>query len=335
MCYDTVMKQKLPASVSLADVLAARQVIQPHIWHTPLLSSPALSGQSGNQVFLKLECWQRTGSFKVRGALNKLAALTPEERSQGIVTASAGNHGLGVVYASQMLGLPAATIFVPENASATKVNRLRTFDCRVHPAGTDYDTAHAIAEAYSRDHRAIYISAYDDPVVIAGQGTVGLEVMDDLPDADLLLVPVGGGGLIAGIAAVAKAVRPGVRIVGVQPDASPSAYLSLRDGHAHESYPAGPTICDGLAGGFGRVPFEVAAELIDEVLIVPEVDVRRAVGWLVAQEQLVVEGSGAIAVAPLLNGQLQARAQKVVAVLTGRNLDATLLRQILMEPTSQ
>jgi threonine dehydratase len=317
--------------LTLADVLSAFRRIESHVWHTPLLPSAPLSARAGGTVHLKLECWQCTGSFKVRGALNKLAILSPEEWARGIVTASAGNHGLGVAYASQVLGLPSATIFVPESAPAAKLRRLQSFDCQVRSAGADYDAAHGIAEAYAREQDALYISAYDDPVVIAGQATVGLEVLHDLPQADLLLVPVGGGGLIAGIAITAKAINPAVRIFGVQPEASPAAYLSLRDGHAYEAYPAGPTICDGLAGGFGRVPFEVAGDLIDEVLVVPEADIRHAVAWLLAHEQLIAEGSGAIAVAPLLGGQLDVEGRNVVAVITGRNLDKTLLREILAE----
>jgi threonine dehydratase len=319
----------------LPDVRAARKAIGPHVWRTPLLQSVGLSRRTGSQVHLKLECWQRTGSFKIRGALHKLAALSPEETARGVVTASAGNHGLGVAYASQALGHPPATIFVPAGAPAAKVDSLGGFDCEVRRAGADYDAAHAIAEAYAREQGAIYISAYDDPVVIAGQGTVGLEVMQDLPGADLLLVPVGGGGLIAGVALVAKAMNPAVRVVGVQPDASPAAYLSLRDGHAYETYPAGPTICDGLAGGFGRVPFELAGPQIDEIVVVPEAAVRWAVRWLLAEEQLVVEGAGAIAVAPLLTGQLAAEGRTVVALLTGRNVDAALLYEILGEDTNR
>jgi threonine dehydratase len=323
------MRQNELPPLRLSDVLAARLVMQPHIWHTPLPPSAALSELTNCNVFLK--CWQCTGSFKVRGALNKLSTLSPEEWARGIVTASAGNHGLGVAYASQVLGLPSATIFVPESAPTAKVQRLQSFDCQVHPAGADYDAAHGIAEAYAQEQGALYISAYDDPVVIAGQATVGLEVLQDLPQVDLLLVPVGGGGLIAGIAIAAKAINPAVRILGVQPEASPSAYLSLRDGYPYETYPAGPTICDGLAGGFGRLPFEIAGDLIDEVLIVPEADVRHAVAWLLGREQLVAEGSGAIAIAPLLGGQLDAEDQNVVAVITGRNLDTALLSEILVE----
>lgn len=318
-------------ALTAARVLSARQTIRPYLWHTPLLPSTALQRICGARVYLKMECWQRTGSFKARGALNRLAHLRPEDRTRQFVTASAGNHGLGVAYACQVWRLPAAVIFVPETTPRTKVNRLQTFDCRVHLAGPDYNTTHALAQAYAREHNALYISAYDDPIVIAGQGTVGLEIMEDLPDVDLLLVPVGGGGLIAGVASVVKALNPKVRIIGVQPEASPSAYLSLRDGRPYETYPAGPTICEGLAGGFGRVPFEIAAHLIDEIVLVPENEVRQAVGWLCAQEQIIVEGSGAIAVAPLLNGSMSVANAQVVAILTGRNVDAALLQEVLTE----
>ena len=319
-------------TIALADILAARRTIRPYVRRTPLTPSPFLSRASGGRVFLKLECWQQTGSFKERGALNRLAALTAEERARGIVTASAGNHGLGVAYAGQVLGLPPATIFVPENAPAAKIDRLATFDCQIRRAGADYDAAHAAAVAFAQERGALYLSAYDDPLVIAGQGTVGLEILEDRPQVDVLLVPVGGGGLIAGVAIAAKTIRPAVRLIGVQPEASPAAYLSLRDGRPYETYPAGPTLCDGLAGGFGRLPFQVAGALIDEILVVPEADVRRAVGWLAAQEQLIVEGAGAIAIAPLLNGMLDAKGQTVAALLSGRNLDAALLAEILKSP---
>ncbi len=321
--------------VTLLDILAARQVIGRHAWHTPLLHSESLSRRVGAPVYLKPECWQVTGSFKVRGALNKLASLSPGDLARGAVTASAGNHGLGIAYAARALladqDVPPVTVFVPETAAANKVQRLAALGCDLRVAGADYDAAHAFAEAHALERGALYLSAYDDPAIIAGQGTAGFEILEDLPGAGLLLVPVGGGGLIAGIAVAARAIQPGVRIVGVQPEASPSAHLSLRDGRPYETYPAGPTICDGLAGGFGRLPFEIARNLVDEIVVVPEADVRRAVAWLAGHEGLVVEGSGAIAVAPLLSGQLQVQDRRVVAVLTGRNLDASLLRQIMAE----
>lgn len=317
--------------VNLTDVLAARQTVAAHLWTTPLLRSAALSRLTGGDIHLKLECWQRTGSFKPRGALNKLASLSAGERAQGVVTASSGNHALGVAYASQVLGLSSVVVFVPIGAPAAKIDRLAAYSCQVRRVGDEYHATHALAEAYARERGSVYIPAYDDPVVIAGQATAGLEIVEALPEVDTLLVPVGGGGLIAGVAIAAKAINPAVRILGVQPEASPSAQLSLRDGRPYETYQAAPTICDGLAGGFGRVPFELAADLIDEVLVVPEEAVRRSVGWLLAHEQMVVEGAGAIAVAPLLTGQLDAAHRKVAAILTGRNLDASVLRDILSE----
>jgi threonine dehydratase len=322
--------------LSLEQVRAAATTIQPHIWPTPLLPSAGLSQRTGGQILLKMECWQVTGSFKVRGALNKLASLTPGERHGPLVTASAGNHGLGVAHASQRLHLPAPIIFVPSTAPAAKLERLAALPCKVRQAGPDYDAAHLCAELYAHQHNALYLSAYDDPAVVAGQGTVGLEILHELAHQppDLLLVPVGGGGLIAGVAVVAKALSPGIRLIGIQPAASPAAQLSLRDGHPYETYPASPTICDGLAGGFGRIPFEIASSLIDDILIVPEEEVRRAIAWLLTHEQLVTEGSAAIAVAPLLSGQLDVSGQRVVSILTGRNLDATLLLEILAEQHS-
>jgi threonine dehydratase len=314
-----------------ADVLSAQRIVERHVWHTPLVRSHALDALTGGEVYLKPECWQPTGSFKVRGAVRKLADLSPDQLARGVVTASAGNHGLGVAYASQVLHLPPPVVFVPENTPERKLQRLASFECQVRRAGADYDSTQPMAEAYAREHHAVYVSAYNDPVVVAGQGTAGLEVMRDLPDADLVLVPVGGGALIAGTALAAKAINPGTLVVGLQPEASPAAYLSLRDGSPYETYPAEATICDGLAGGFGRVPFDLAADLIDEIVVVPEPAIPLAVAWLLTQEQMVVEGSGAIAIAPLLTGQVDADGKKTVALLTGRNLNAKLLQEILKE----
>jgi threonine dehydratase len=279
-----------------------------------------------------LECWQHTGSFKVRGAISKLASLGQDELARGLVTASAGNHGIGLSYASAVLCLPKATIFVPESAPKTKVERLESLGSRIHKAGHDYDGAHASAVAYAHERGALYVSAYDDPVVIAGQGTVGMEILKDLPNENpVILVPVGGGGIVAGIALAARALGRAARILGLQPESSPSAFLSLRDGVPYETYDAGPTICDGLAGGFGRLPFELAGNLMERVLVVPERKVRRAVAWLLANEQILVEGSGAIAITPLLDQILDLEGETVVCVLTGRNIDASLVSEILGE----
>jgi threonine dehydratase len=312
-------------------ILQAQRRISPFIRPTPLVRSAYLSAQTGADVWLKLENRQPTGSFKVRGALNKIGLLTPEEKARGIVTGSAGNHGLGVAFAAQAWGDVSANVFVPVNAPRAKVDKLRHFDVTLHLEGDTYEAAHQAAEAFAQETGATYVQAYDDLDVIAGQGTAGLEILSDMPDSDLILVPVGGGGLIAGIATAAKAIHPGCRVIGLQPEASPAALLSLRDGTPYDPYDHEPTIADGLAGGFGAVPFYVARTLIDEILLASEADLRRATFTLLDREQLVIEPSGAIAVAPLLDGGLDVRGQTVVCVLSGGNLATTLLRDILVE----
>ncbi len=315
-------------------ILQAQRRIAPFIQPTPLVRSAYLSAQTGADVWLKLECRQPTGSFKVRGAVNKVGLLTPEEKARGIVTGSAGNHGLGVAFAAQSWGDVSADIFVQANAPRAKVDKMRHFDVTLHLEGDTYEAAHRAAEAFARETGATYVQAYDDLDVIAGQGTTGLEILSDLPDTDLILVPVGGGGLIAGVATATKAMHPGCQVIGLQPEASPAALLSLRDGIPYDPYDHEPTIADGLAGGFGAMPFYVARTLIDQVLLASEADLRRATFTLLDREQLVVEPSGAIAITPLLNGVLDVEGKTVVCVLSGGNLATTLLSDILVEFTS-
>lgn len=317
--------------LSLQDILFAQRNLSGLIARTPLEHSFLLSQQAGCQVYLKLENWQKTGSFKVRGAINKVASLIEEEKARGLVTASAGNHALGVAYAAQVWGNVPTTVFVPVNAPASKLKKLEEFECDVRLSGSFYDEAHHAAVHFEQLHGATYVHAYDDPLTIAGQGTVGLEIMEDLPQAEAILVPVGGGGLIAGIAVAAKAINPHVQVIGVQPEASPAAYLSLRDGHPYEEYAAAPTISDGLAGGFGRLPFEIASHLIDEIVLVSEEETRAAVFTLLELAQLVVEGAGAVGIAALLAGRVNLAGRKVVAVMSGANIDANLLFEIIVE----
>lgn len=320
-------------TLGLQPILQAHRRIAPFIRRTPLVRSAHLSARTGADVWLKLECQQPTGSFKVRGALNKVGLLTPEEKAHGLVTASAGNHGLGVAYAAQSWGDASADIFVQANAPRTKVDKLRHFDVTLHLEGDSYEAAHQAAEAFARETGATYVSAYDEVDVIAGQGTIGLEILTDLPDTDLILVPIGGGGMVAGVATTAKGMNPGCRVIGLQPEASPAALLSLRDGVPYDPYDHEPTIADGLAGGFGALPFYIARMLIDQVLLASEADMRRAIFTLLDREQLVVEASGAIAIAPLLNGSLDVAGQTVVCILSGGNIATSLLRDILAEFT--
>jgi threonine dehydratase len=315
----------------LPKILQTHQAIQPHIRQTPLIRSAWLSQQTGADVWLKLENWQPTGSFKIRGALSKLSRLTAAQRDQGIVAASAGNHALGVAYAAERLGGIRADIFVPETAPKAKIDKLAHYPVTLHQTGGSYEEAHQAAARFSAETGALEISAYDDEEVIAGQATAGLEIFRQRPQADVILVPVGGGGLIAGIATVATAFSPTCRIIGVQPEASPAALLSLQQGRAIDPYDHAPTLADGLAGGFGAVPFALAHDKIDEILLADETTMRRAIFTLLHHHQLVVEASGAIAIAPLLDGSVDLAGLTLVCLLSGGNLETAVLQNILGE----
>lgn len=312
----------------LHEIYLAQQRIAPYLTRTPLMRSTLLSTQLGCEVWLKLENRQYTGSFKPRGALNKILTLSAEERERGIVAASAGNHALGVAHAAQCLGLTKADLFVQANAAPAKIAKLRQYNVTLHLVGNLFDEAQAAAFEFAEKNGATYVSAYDDLGVIAGQGTIGLEIMQDLPDVDTIAVPVGGGGLIAGLATVAKSLNPAIRMIGVNPAASPSAYLSKHDGYPHETYENEPTLAHGLAGGFGRVPFMVGMMLIDEIVLVSEDEMKRGIAALIDSDQILLEASGVAGIAALLAGKIQG-ARKCACVLTGGNIDSDTLRSVL------
>jgi threonine dehydratase len=310
-----------------ADVEEAREAIAPYLSPTPLRRAFSVPG---GQAWLKLECWQPTGSFKVRGALNVLGALGSAERRRGVVAASAGNHALGVAFAIQALGgdIP-ATVFVPATAPRAKVDKLRTFPVTVVEGGATYDEAAARAGEHARTTGAFTVHAYDDPRTAAGQGTVGLEILDQNPLIGTIVVPVGGGGLIAGIAAAVKGQRPDVRIVAVQPAASPALRDSIAQGEPLLDYAAEPTLADGLAGGIGLMVY-THRHLVDEVVNVTEPEIEDAIVALVAHDQVVAEGSGAVGVAALRSGRLRLDDGRPAAVvITGANIDAGVLGRLL------
>jgi threonine dehydratase len=299
-----------------------------HLAATPLRKAFCLRPRP---VWLKLECWQPTGSFKVRGATNFIASLSAEQRRAGVVAASAGNHALGVAFAASILGGHLeATLFVPRTAPRAKVEKLRSFPVTVREDGETYDDAHALALVHARETGATYVHAFEDARTAAGQGTVALEILEEMPEVGTLVVPVGGGGLISGMAAAVKDRAKGVRIVAVQPEASPSLRESLKQGHALLEYPAGPTLADGLAGGIGEIVF-AHRDLIDEVVVVPEAEIEDAIVALLAEDQVVAEGSGAVGVAALRAGLVGSVADglPVVAVVTGGNIDAAVLARLL------
>jgi threonine dehydratase len=245
------------------------------------------------------------------------------------VAASAGNHALGVAFAVQALGAGTpATLFVPESAPRAKVEKLRGFPVTLHVRGATYDDAHALAMDHARRTGATYVHAFDDPRTAAGQGTAALEILEALPGVGAILVPVGGGGLISAIAAVVKSRDPGVRVVAVQPEASPALAESIRLGRPLLEYPAGPTLADGLAGGIGEIVF-AHRDLIDDVVMVSEAEIEDAIVALVADDQVVAEASGAVGVAALRSGRWRSDGRPVVAVVTGANIDARVLGRLL------
>ena len=313
--------------LSLGDVESAHAVLARHLRPTPL--RPSLTVRQAD-LMLKLECWQPTGSFKVRGALYFLSALGDGERHRGVVAASAGNHALGVAFAASRLGgATHVTLFVPRTAPRTKVEKLHRFPVEVRETGGSYDDAVEEARAFERETGAVFVQAYEDLRIAAGQGTVGLEILDECPEVATVLVPVGGGGLIAGLAAAVKARAPDVRVVAVQPDASPALRESLRLGRPLLTFPAGPTLADGLSGGIGAIAFE-HRDLVDEIVTVSEEEIEDAIVALVASDQVVAEGSGAVGVAALRAGKVASASRgPVVAVVTGGNLDARVLARLL------
>ena len=318
-----------PRPLSPDEILRAREALRPSLPRTPLRRSLGLEDRG--RVFLKLECWQPTGSFKVRGALNLLASLDPRERSRGVVAASAGNHALGVAFAAASLGgaIP-VTLFVPETAPRSKLDKLRGYPVAVHLEGRTYDDAFALASAFAEKTGASYVHAFDDPRTAAGQGTVGLEILEQLPQVESILVPVGGGGLLAALAVAVKAANPQVRLIAVQPEASPALRQSLREGRPLLEYPAGPTLADGLAGGIGEILWAHRA-LVDEVVTVSEDEIEDAIALLASQDQVIAEGSGAVGVAALQAGRVTLGQGPAVVVVSGGNLDGSVLARILGE----
>ncbi|HET7275918.1 MAG TPA: pyridoxal-phosphate dependent enzyme [Longimicrobiaceae bacterium] len=316
------------AEPSVDEIRRAAARFNGSVRYTPLEYSRSLSEAAGSEVFLKMENLQHTRSFKYRGATAALSALASGGDLPRVVTASAGNHGLGVASAASRLGM-AATIFVPRSAPATKRERIG-FRAELRMVEGGYDEAHALAEAFARERGAVYIHAFSDPAVVAGQGTVGLEIVEQLPNVGTIVVPVGGGGLIGGIGLVACELRPETRIVGVQSDMTTAMHDSLEAGELR-SPPTPPTICEGLSGDIDWRSLALARRVVDDIIVVPEASVRRAVARLYVEEDLIAEGSAAVGAAGLWEGLLSPLPGPVVVVITGGNIDQAILEELLAE----
>ncbi|MCE9629265.1 MAG: threonine ammonia-lyase [Planctomycetia bacterium] len=319
----------MTATISLADVRAAQARIAGRVLRSPCPRSIPLSELVGADVFCKLDLLQRTGSFKERGACNALLLLDATQRARGVVAASAGNHGLGLAYHGQLLGIP-VTVVMPRFAPLVKVATCRRLGARVILEGDTFDDARRVAlEVAARDGLK-RIHGFDDAHVIAGQGTMGLEILEDVPDADALVVPTGGAGLLAGVALVAKSLRPGIQIIAVETAAAPSFGASLAAGRPIQ-VPIRPTLADGLAvGRVGDLSFALAAPLVDRVVTVDEAEISLAVLRLLELEKTVVEGAAASALAAVLGGHCPELAgRKVVLLLCGGNIDLTILDRVI------
>ncbi|HLG60613.1 MAG TPA: threonine ammonia-lyase [Ktedonosporobacter sp.] len=309
--------------VTIADIWKAYKYLKPMIHHTLLAPSHTLQTMTGAEIYLKHENMQRGGSFKTRGAGYKISQLSAEQRQAGVIAASAGNHAQGVAIAAAQQHIP-CTIVMPENAPLAKVTATQQYGAQVELYGITYDDAYQRCCELQQQSGATFVHAFDDPDIIAGQGTLGLEMLNDLPDADAIVVPIGGGGLISGIAIAARALKPDITIIGVQAEGAASCRASLNAGTL-QTLPSIMTIADGIAvKRTGELTFSIIQHLVDEVVTVDDEAIINAVLLLMERTKIVVEGAGAVGLAALLSGVIKLKGRKVLVPLTGGNIDINL-----------
>ncbi len=324
----TVSDLKSALNISLADVAAARERIRGSIYYSPCPHSQMLSALTGQQIYLKLENLQMTGSFKERGALNRIALLTPEQAARGVVAASAGNHAQGVAYHATSRGIR-ALIVMPLATPLVKVTATRGFGAEVVLHGANYDEACEEATRLCREQGMTFIHPFDDPVVMAGQGTIGLELLEQVPQLEAVVVPIGGGGLIGGIACAIKESRPDIRIIGVQTARLPSMAAAVAQHHPVTLEPA-TTIADGIAvRRAGDQTFPVVERYVDEIVTVQEDEIASAILVLLEREKTLAEGAGATALAALLQKKTSLHGAHTAVLVCGGNIDVTLLSRII------
>ena len=319
----------MPTPLSATSVQEAAARLGDGIVRTPCTPSFHLANRCPGAHYFKAEFRQRTGSFKDRGALNRLLLLSEEQRAAGVIAASAGNHAQALAFHASRLGIP-VTIVMPESAPLIKVANTRGFGARVFQVGQTINDGMAEVERLIGEEGLSLVHAFGDPAVAAGQGTMGVEILEQVPDVTTLLVPIGGGGMISGIAVAVKDARPGIKIIGVEAKASPTAFQSLRAGHPLH-IPAEETLADGIAvKQIGETTFPVIRDLVDDVVLVDENDIATAIFFLLEQEKVVVEGGGAVGVAALLSDKVNLRAgDKTVTVLSGGNIDVNMISRII------
>ncbi len=315
--------------IALNEIRAAADRIAGRIHRTPIVTSTTLDQRVGVRLHLKCESFQKTGSFKPRGALNKIESLGPDERSAGLITTSAGNHAQGVAWAAREVGAP-CTVVMPTDAPQSKINAVIEYGADVI-LEADRTILFERVEEERQARGATFVHPFDDPVVLAGAGTTGLEIVEDVPDVDMVVVPVGGGGLLGGIASAVKAIRPEVRVVAVELEAGPGLGPALEAGRPVTVPRPQPTLADGMTPPFvGQLPLEIAQHAVDEVVVVNEAEIAAAMELLLTRCKLLVEGSGAAATAAILAGRIVLRdGARVVSVVSGGNVDLATLAKTL------
>ena len=314
------------------EVYDAYERIKNYIYKTPLEESLYL-GTEEQKYFFKLESTQTVKSFKIRGALNKMSTLTEEERQRGVATISSGNHGASGSYAAKLLGIKNAKIIVPETTPQAKVDKIKYYGADVMLMGSGYDEAHAMGMSYIEENGMTYIDAYyDDPKIYGGQGTVAVEILDQNPDIDTIVVPIGGGGLITGIAVAAKAIKPDIRIIGVQTEACPAMIRAYEDNVFYDEYPTtGDTICDALVGGVGKLSYDILKDYVDDLIEVKEATIKKAVKHMIKEEKFIVEGASATTVAAVMDDRERVAGKNIALVMSGGNIDGDLMVKLLNE----
>ena len=319
-----INRERLPA-----DIVLASNRIAPNIRETPLDYSPYFSELTGANVYLKLENLQHTGSFKLRGAFNKLLSLTPEQRRAGCVAASSGNHGAAIAYAMKKLGVT-GVIFVPEKTSSTKVEAIKRAGGEVRFFGTDGLDTETHAREFAAENEMVYLSPYNDADVIAGQGSIGVELAKQLPKSNAVFIAVGGGGLISGVGAFLKSVNPGVEIVSCQPAASAVMTESVKAGEILD-LPSEPTLSDGTAGGIeaGSLTFDICCDVVDRYVVVTEEAIAHAMREFIDSHHMLLEGAAGVAIAGFLEVAGDYKGKNVVIVVCGGNISRETLKKII------
>jgi len=315
--------------VSLRDIYSAKLLCAGFTRRTPLIESPVLAERVGGPVYLKLENLQETGSFKIRGVFNKLLSLTEDEQKRGVITFSTGNHGLATAYAARQLALH-SIICLSKRVPNYRIEAIRRYGAEVVTYGQSQDEAMNHASCLQKERGLTFINAFDDPFIVAGHGTIALELLEDLPDVDTVLVPLSGGGLISGIALALKAADPGIRVLGVTMERSAVMHHSLQAGQSIEM-PEEDTLADALLGGIGlqnQYTFRMCQEYVDDTILVSEALIAKAMVFALEKHRMVTEGAGAVGIAALLDRKLTNTGRSTVAVVTGGNVELALLLRL-------